>query len=193
MRRDTLFFTLAGTVFGFVAGYMGAHWGLAPRSSGVVAASPARETPAVATAPDPNEVEALESLARRDPKDVGVRVELAGLYRDHGRWDDAIRWYEEALASSPDLEDARNDLGFCLINAGRPADVLPEFEKVLARDGTDRNALYNEGFALSRLGRTREAVEVWERALRLHPDDPQLQSLRAQIGGLRETVGEGRS
>ena len=193
MRRDTLVFTLAGILFGFAAGYMGAEWGLVPRPAGVVADEPEREAPPAAAAPDPNEVSALESLARRDPKDAGVRVELANLYRDHGRWDDAIRWYEEALASSPDLQDARNDLGFCLINAGRPADALPEFEKVLASDGKDRNALYNKGFALSLLGRTRAAVAAWEEVLRLHPGDPQLQGLRARIDGLRESVGEAGS
>jgi tetratricopeptide (TPR) repeat protein len=193
MRRDTLVFTLAGTVFGLVAGYMGAQWGLVPRPAGVAAADPERGAPPAATAPDPNEVQALESLARRSPEDAGVRVELANLYRDHDRWDDAIRWYEEALASSPDLKDPRNDLGFCLVNAGRPADALPEFEKVLALDATDRNALYNKGFALSQLGRTREAVAAWEEVLRLHHDDPQLQSLRERIGSLRKTVGDAGS
>jgi tetratricopeptide (TPR) repeat protein len=187
MRRETFVFTLAGTLFGFVAGYMGAHWGV-PRPAALDAVATGQPAAPAVAAPDPNEVSALESLARRDPDDAGVRVELADLYRDHDRWDDAIRWYEEALASHPDLKDPRNDLGFCLINVGRPADALPEFEKVLARDGSDRNALFNKGYALSQLGRTREAVAAWEEVLRLHPDDPQLQGLRERIDSLRTTV-----
>jgi tetratricopeptide (TPR) repeat protein len=193
MRRETLVFTLAGTLFGLVAGYMGAHWGLAPRPAALEADAAGGETAPGVSAPDPNEVSALESLARRNPEDAGVRVELANLYREHARWDDAVRWYEEALAARPDLKDPRNDLGVCLLNAGRPADALPEFEKVLAADAADRNALFNKGYALSELGRTREAVAAWEEVLRLHPDDPRLQGLQERIDSLRGTVEEAGS
>ncbi len=38
MRRDTLAFTLAGVVFGFVLGYMAAGWQSMPRPAPVAAA-----------------------------------------------------------------------------------------------------------------------------------------------------------
>jgi cytochrome c-type biogenesis protein CcmH/NrfG len=188
MRRDTVVFTVAGVVFGFVLGYMSAHWGLLPSPPGVAAAAapPAREaTNAVPAAVDPNEVRALEDLASRAPQDVGARVELGNLFMDHDRWDDAIRWYKEAVALDPKQPAVLTDLGACLVSARRPEEGLPYFEQALAIDGSYRNALYNKGLALVQLGRTDEGLAAWETLLREHPADPQLQGLRAQIDRLR--------
>jgi cytochrome c-type biogenesis protein CcmH/NrfG len=189
MRRDTVVFTLAGIAFGFVVGYMGAHWGDRPR----VTASGAAPSEAASSAPaprgpatlDPNEARALEALAERDPDDTAVRVELGNLYMDHERWDEAVRWYREALGLRPDLTDVRTDLGACLVHSGRPAEGLAEFETVLEQDASHRNALYNKGIALTQLGRTQEAIATWEEVLRLYPADPQLRGLQGQIDALR--------
>jgi superkiller protein 3 len=109
---------------------------------------------------------------------------------DHERWDDAIRWYREALALSPDLPSVLTDLGASLVHAGRPAEGLAEFERALAQDETYRNALYNKGIALMQLGRSDDAVTVWEEVLRRYPDDPELRGLRAEIDRLRGSPPE---
>jgi cytochrome c-type biogenesis protein CcmH/NrfG len=191
MRRDTVVFALAGIVFGFVVGYMAASWGQGPATVHP-GASPAGAAATTAAPPasgpaalDPNEAQALESLAGRDPADVAVRVELGNLYMDHERWDEAIRWYRDALELSPDLPGVRTDLGACLVHSGRPAEGLSEFEAVLQQDESHRNALYNKGIALTQLGRTEEAVAAWEEVLRHHPADPQLRGLQGQIDALR--------
>jgi len=195
MRRDTVVFALAGIVFGFVVGYMSASWGDGPTAPGPTAAPAAeRGASTVPAAPaqsalDPNEAQALEALAGRDPADVGVRVELGNLYMDHERWDEAARWYREAIALSPDLGNVRTDLGACLVHSGRPAEGLAEFEAVLAQDESHRNALYNKGIALTQLGRTEEAIAAWEEVLRHHPSDPQLVGLQGQIDALRASPG----
>src|SRR5512141_3022731 len=151
MRRDTLVFTVAGVGLGLVVGYMAASWDVVPRPAAVV-------PPAVAPAPapaatggkraNPDEVKAMESLAARQPGDTSVRVELGNLYMDTERWDEAIRWYREALALNPALADTVTDLGACLVSTGKPAEGLAEFEKVLRGDPGHRNALYNKGIAL---------------------------------------------
>jgi cytochrome c-type biogenesis protein CcmH/NrfG len=186
MRRDTVAFGLAGVIFGFVAGYMSANWSRPTAAAAATAAVPA----APASTLDPNEARALEALAERDPDDVAVRVELGNLYMDHERWDDAIRWYREALALSPDLPSVLTDLGASLVHAGRPAEGLAEFERALAQDETYRNALYNKGIALMQLGRSDDAVTVWEEVLRRYPDDPELRGLRAEIDRLRGSPPE---
>ena len=195
MRRDTVVFTLAGIGFGFVVGYMGASWGDRPAAVGPTAAptaprgaSSAPVAPAVAPL-DPNEAQALEALAQRDPADVGARVELGNLYMDHERWDEAARWYREALELRPELNNVRTDLGACLVHSGRPAEGLTEFEAVLGRDESHRNALYNKGIALTQMGRTEEAIAAWEEVLRHHPTDPQLVGLQGQIDALRAAPG----
>lgn len=186
MRRDTLAFTLAGVVFGLVVGYMAASWDVVPRPAAVAppAAAPAPAAPAGKRL-NPDEVKAMESLAARQPGEASVRVELGNLYMDAERWDEAIRWYREALALNPALADTITDLGACLVSAGRPAEGLAEFEKVLQGDPGHRNALYNEGIALLQLGRGKDAAAVWEELLKRHPDDPQLQGLRGRIAQVR--------
>jgi cytochrome c-type biogenesis protein CcmH/NrfG len=192
MRRDTLAFTVAGIVFGFVLGYMSASWGSmpppvqpAPAASASAGATPAAATP---TSLDPNEVQSLESLAARSPGDAGARIELGNMFMDHQRWDEAIRWYREALAIRPDQPDVVTDLGACLVSSGRPAEGLVEFEKTLKLDPSYRNALYNKGVALKQMGRPAEAAAVFEDLMKRHPDDPQMQSLRAEVDMLRGAV-----
>lgn len=189
MRRDTVVFTLAGVVFGFVLGYMSAGWGDGPAAVATAPAPADARGPATAPGLDPNEVGALETLAARAPGDVGARVELGNLYMDHERWDEAARWYREVLSLDPDLVDVRTDLGACLVHSGRPAEGLAEFEVVLRQDENHRNALYNKGIALVQMGRSAEAAAVWEEVLRRHPGDPQLGGLPAQIENLRATSG----
>ena len=191
MRRDTLVFTVAGTLFGLVVGYMAASWDVVPRPAAVAVAK-AGAAPAAAAAPatprlNPDEVKAMESLAARQPGDAAVRVELGNLFMDAERWEEAVRWYREALAIDPGLVGTITDLGASLVSAGKAGEALAEFEKVLQADPGHRNALYNKGIALLQLGRAKEAAAAWEELLKRHPDDPQLQGLRGRIEQIRAT------
>jgi cytochrome c-type biogenesis protein CcmH/NrfG len=190
MRRETLVFMLAGTAFGLVVGYMAAQWGVAPAPGPVTARAAAAAPPRSGL--DANEAKTLEALAAREPRDAGVRVELGNLYMDAGRFGDAIRWYREALAIDPARPDVASDLGACLVSAGLPADGLVELDHALRRDPGHRLALYNRGIALVRLDRPREAADTWQELLKLHPDDPQAERLRARIAELRASPGGAR-
>lgn len=190
MRRDTLAFTIAGILFGLLVGYMAAGWNAMPRPTvaPATAAGPpefARPTPAP---PDPDQVRTLESLAARQLNDARVRVALGNLHMDHESWDDAIRWYREALALAPGDPDVTTDLGACYVHSGRPAEGLAEFDRVLERNPEHRNARFNRGVALLDLARPSEAADTWEELLRRHPDDPELQRLRGRIEEIRTTV-----
>jgi cytochrome c-type biogenesis protein CcmH/NrfG len=192
MRRDTLVYSVAGTVFGLVVGYMAASFDVVPRPAAVVAQAASAPAPVAPAAKKlhPDEVAALESLAARQPKDASARVELGNLYMDAERWDDAVRWYREALALDPSRVETATDLGACLLNAGRPAEGLLEFERVLAKDPQSRSALYNKGIALQQMGRGDEAAAAWEELLKRHPDDPQLSGLPGRIRQLRAASGK---
>jgi len=194
MRRDTLVFAIAGIVFGLVVGYMAASWDVVPRPAaigGQAAVAPAPAAPATKSL-NPDEVKALESLAARQTGDASVRVELGNLHMDAERWDEAIRWYREALAVNPALVGTVTDLGACLVSSGRPAEGLAEFEKVLQGDPGHRNALYNKGIALLQMGRGGEAAAAWEELLKRHPGDPRIQGVRGRIEQIRATAGAGR-
>jgi len=203
MKREPMVFAVAGMIFGFVLGYMVASWD-GPRAAPAAASAPGASSsvagmaasgsaaPRGAGAPgaspspiDPNELKALESLAARDPKSLSARIELGNLLMDHGRFDEAARWYREALKLAPDQPDVIVDLGACLVNGGKAAEGLAEFEKALKRDPNHKKALFNKGIALMETGQPKEAVAVWEGLLKRFPDDPQLQGLRQQIERIR--------
>jgi len=203
MKREPMVFAVAGMVFGFVLGYMAANWeasptearpapAVSPGFAGPVAGAGApRASSAQSPAPalDANEVKALETLAARDRSNAQVRAELGNLYMDHSRWDDAVRWYREALVVSPNQPDVLVDVGACLVNSGKPGEGLAEFEKALQQSPNHKKALFNKGIALMESGRPKDAVAVWENLLKRFPDDPQLQGLRAQIERVRAGGG----
>jgi cytochrome c-type biogenesis protein CcmH/NrfG len=194
MRRDTLAFTLAGVVFGFVLGYMAAGWESMPRPTPVAAgpdAAPAGGTspaPPTAKTIDPDELRAMEQLAARQPNDAAVRSELGNMYMDAQRWDDAIRWYGEVLKLAPENPDVRTDMGACYVHSGRPALGLEQFDAVLKKSPDHRNAQFNRGVALLNMGRQAEAADAWEGLLKRHPDDPQFAKLRGRIDEIRATA-----
>lgn len=195
MRRETLVFTAAGVLFGAVVGYIAASWDVVPRpvaAATVAAARAPRGAASAKPAANPDEVKALKSLAARQPRNTSVRVELGNLHRDAERWDEAIRWYREALALDPNRPDVATDLGVCLLNTGNPEEALAQFSKVLQAVSNDKAALYNKGIALWQLGRRAEAASVWEDLLRRHPDDPQLQGLKSRIEQIRATAPGGK-
>jgi tetratricopeptide (TPR) repeat protein len=199
VQREPIVYAALGTIFGFVLGYMVANAGndaprpVAPQASPAAAFAPpgqAQDAPAARPSPgpvDPNEVRALESLAERDKTNASVRVELGNLHMDHRSFDEAARWYREAIAIRPE-PDVIVDLGACLVNGGKPADGLAEFEKALKMSPEHRKAAFNKGVALMELGRPQEAVAVWDDLLKRFPDDPQLQTLKRQIDQVRAGV-----
>jgi tetratricopeptide (TPR) repeat protein len=201
MKREPMVFAVAGMIFGFVLGYMAAGLGDRPgaavgprlgdaRPPGLASgAPPAAAAPGATDRPagpaDPDEVRTLESLAAKDKTNVQARVELGNLYMDHAQYEEAARWYREALALKPDDNDVRVDLGASLVNLGRAADAIAEFDRALQKDPGHKKALFNKGLALMQSGRQKEAVAVWDGLLKRYPGDPQLQGLQEQIDRIR--------
>jgi tetratricopeptide (TPR) repeat protein len=213
MKREPMVFAVAGMIFGFVLGYMAAGLGDQPASdphprpraeaSGTTApggaAAPAGDTSPAAghdhpVGPaDPDEVRTLENLAARDKQNVQVRIELGNLHMDHAQYDEAARWYREALALKPADNDVRVDLGASLLNLGRAPDALAEFDQALKNDPGHKKALFNKGLAFMQSGRPKEAVAIWDDLLKRYPGDPQLQGLKDQVERIRAGRNAGSS
>lgn len=203
MKREPMVFAVAGMIFGFVLGYMAAGLGDQPASDSrprPVADASARMPPNAAAAPgaapdrpagpaDPDEVRTLENLAARDKQNAQVRIELGNLLMDHAQYEDAARWYREALLLKPADNDVRVDLGASLLNLGRGSDALAEFDAALKSDPGHKKALFNKGLALMQSGRPQEAVAIWDDLLKRYPGDPQLQGLRDQVERIRAGRG----
>jgi tetratricopeptide (TPR) repeat protein len=202
MQREPMVFSVAGLILGFALGYMVANavGGQAPKptTAGLPGKMSARPMPGATTsaakttqALDPAEVRALTSLAEKEKDNLSVRVELGNLFMDHDRCEDALRWYDEALALSGQIPDIHVDKGACLVRLNRYEDALASFDRALKVDPDHKKAVFNKGVALAQTGRAKDAIALWEGLLKRHPNDPQLQGLREHIERLRG--GQGRT
>jgi cytochrome c-type biogenesis protein CcmH/NrfG len=114
MRRESLGLAVAGTFFGVLVGWIigSQQAGTGPRPLGQPAATTAPAAGTAAAAPlDENRARALQAQAESQPGDAAVRIELGNLYFDAERFQDAIRWYEDALKIDPKNPNASTDLG----------------------------------------------------------------------------------
>ena len=94
---------------------------------------------------DETQVTALKSVAEREPKNVQPRTQLANLYFDADRYDDAIKWYDEALALAPNDVNVITDLGVCYYYTNRLDKALELFTRSLKLDPKHIKMLFNVG------------------------------------------------
>ena len=102
-------------MFGLIAGWIiGAQQAgpRAPMPAPAAAAAPAGTPPASRPAQlDQQQVQALTSIADREPSNPRPRAQLANLYFDAEKYDDAIKWYEAAMKLEPGDPNLSTDLG----------------------------------------------------------------------------------
>src|SRR4051812_40650383 len=119
MKTESTVYAIAGVIFGLIAGWMiGTQQATqrvptaAPAATSAPAAS--SEQGARAAVLDETQVNALRTVAEREPKNAQSRVQLGNLFFDAERYDDAIKWYTEAVALLPNDVNVSTDLGVCL-------------------------------------------------------------------------------
>jgi Tfp pilus assembly protein PilF len=96
---------------------------------------------------------------------------LGWAYSFQGRYDDAIRECEIAIAVDPDFGNPYNDIGAYLIEMGRPTDAIPWLKK--AMEAKRYEARHYPHFNLSRVlakqGKVYEAIAEVRSALTIEP------------------------
>jgi tetratricopeptide (TPR) repeat protein len=192
MRSESVVFTVAGMCFGIILGWvMGmqqAH-GTAPVVP-VQAAAPVAQAPVL----DEARVQSLTAIISSDATNAGARVQLANEYYDAELFDQAIAWYQQALAIDPSLVDASTDLAVSYYYTGETDRALAQFEYSLALDPVHTKTLLNKGIVLA-FGRQdiTSAAEVWRQVVELSPDSPEgqtaSQALQSMTSAEHATAG----
>lgn len=179
MSRESIIFAIAGTFFGVLVGWIiGSQQGAGVRSEPQPAAAAARPAPAqgqrTAAPLDEGRVAQLKESATRDPRDARVRIELGNLYFDSERFDEAARWYENALELEPRNVNASTDLGISYYYMNQPDRALSQFERSLAIDPAHTKTLLNVGIVRA-YGKDDldGAVKAWQRVVEIGPDSPE--------------------
>jgi tetratricopeptide (TPR) repeat protein len=114
------------------------------------------------------EYEAAQALNVDQPQ---AHTNLAGMYAELGRLDDAERAYKAAIEVGPYFLPAYVNLADLYRTRGRDSEAEATLRKGL--EGGDNGGLYHSlGLTLVRLGRTQEALAALRRAHELEPNVP---------------------
>lgn len=138
-----------------------------------------------------------EYMVRLAPDSAAAHNHLGNALGDHGRIDEAIPHFREALERQPGYPEAQYNLGTALRLQGKPAEAVDYLRQSLLTQPRNVDAHYALGLALDSLGRPDEAVRELEAALRLNPDlalaHYSLGRLLAALGRLDEAVDHFRA
>ena len=192
MKSDAIAFGVAGVVFGLIAGWIIGSQQAAGREVGPAAApSAASAPPASPSAPPPPlldeaKVTAFKTMADREPTNPKPRVELANLYFDSEKYDDAIKWYGDALKLVPNDVNVSTDLGVSYYYTNQADKALDQFSHSLKLDPKHAKTLLNVGVvkAFGKQDLT-GAEEAWQQVMQIAPDSPEGQAAKRALDSLR--------
>ena len=193
MKSDAIAFGIAGIFFGLIAGWIIGTQQAGARPPAQVAAGQAAPPSAGAGGQttraavlDEAQVTALKSVAEREPSNAKPRVDLANLYFDAERYDDAIKWYTEALKLQPNDVNVSTDLGVCFYYTNQPDKALAQFDHSLKIDPKHAKTLLNVGIVRAFGKQDLDgASKAWEEVIKLSPDSPEGQAAKRALDGLK--------
>ena len=191
MKPESIVFLISGAFFGLIVGWiLGSQQPTArPPSTPASTAEANALSGSQSTSPrviDEAEVEALVADAERDPSNAAPRAALGDLYFDAERFDNAITWYEEALALDPSNVNVSTDLGVSYYYTDQPDRALEQFAHSLDVDPAHTKTILNMGIVRAFGKQDLEgAAETWERLIEIAPDSPEGRAARQALDSLR--------
>jgi tetratricopeptide (TPR) repeat protein len=192
MKSDAIAFGVAGVVFGLIAGWIigsqqaSTREGVPPASATAATAAPARAAAPPPALLDETKVTAFKSVAEREPSNPKPRVELANLYFDAERYDDAIKWYGEALKLAPDDVNVSTDLGVSYYYTNQADKALEQFAHSLQLDPKHAKTLLNLGVVKAFGKQDLPGAEAaWEQVVQIAPESPEGQAAKRALDSLR--------
>ena len=184
MKSDAIAFGVAGIAFGLIAGWIIGTQQAAVRAPAapIAAAAPAGDAEPRAAILDETKVNALKAVAERETANPKPRVELANLYFDAQKFDDAITWYEAALRLNPNDVNVSTDLGVSYYYTNNPEKALVQLDRSLKIDPKHAKTLLNIGIVKAFAKQDLEgASKAWEQVLQLAPDSPEAQAAKRAL------------
>jgi tetratricopeptide (TPR) repeat protein len=188
VRKDSVVFGVAGIFFGLLVGWIiGSQQGTpapvpAAAPGTATNAAPAQTAPAL----DEARASALRATAERNPRDADTRIQLGNLYFDAERFEDAVKWYEQAVQIAPKDVNASTDLGISYYYTNQPDRALAQFERSLAIDPSHSKTLLNVGIVRAFGKQDLDgAAKAFQQVLDVAPGSPEARAARQALDGLR--------
>ena len=190
MNKESFVMGVAGVLLGLLAGWIigtqqGAAGTRAPVPAEQQATAPSGQA-SPAPALDENQVTQLRAEAERDPRNPAPRVALGNLYFDSERYEDAARWYSDALQIDPRQVNVSTDLGIAYYYTNQPDRALEQFDRSLAIDPNHSKTLLNIGVVRA-FGKQDlvGAAKAWERVLEVAPNSEEAARAKQGLDGIR--------
>ena len=190
MKSEGIAFGIAGILFGLIAGWIiGSQYESARREplSATQAAAPAPAAAQQAAPPlDEAKVTAFRSAAEKDPKNAAPRAQLGDLYFNSERFDDSVKWYEQALALTPADVRVSSQLAMAYYYTNQTDRALQQLERSVKMNPKHAEAWLNLGFVRA-FGKQdlNGAEQAWQQAVKIAPDGPEGQAAKRAIDSLK--------
>jgi len=113
----------------------------------------------------------LEQAVKEKPTPEAHHA-LGKVYLSQGRFDDAIRQFEQSLGGSKNQAEIYNDLGVVWLQKGDFNRSIDSFNKALQLDGNSLDALFNRALAYEKQSRFEEADVHWNEYLKRDSTSP---------------------
>jgi tetratricopeptide (TPR) repeat protein len=114
--------------------------------------------------------EQYERVLKGDARAGVAANNLAWIYAEEGRLDDAVRLAEVAAEVLRDRPEPQDTLGWAYYRKGRPVHALAAFERAIERAPDNPIYHYHLGLAHLKAGNTDKGRAELRRALELKPD-----------------------
>jgi len=191
MKSDAIAFGIAGILFGLIAGWIIGTQQASGRPP-AAAAAPAAQTAAAGAATtraavlDETQVQALKTVAEREASNATPRAQLGNLYFDAERYDEAIKWYGDALRLSPKDVNVSTDLGVSYYYSNQPDKALAQFDQSLKLDPKHAKTLLNVGIVKAFGKQDLDgATQAWQAVIALVPNSPEGQAAKRALDSLQ--------
>lgn len=191
MKSEALVYAAAGTLVGFLGGWIiGSQHTIARAPAAAAAAAPPSAAPTATAAPAPAldnaKVQSATSRASSEPSNPAPRIELGNLYFDAEQYQDAARWYEAALAIDPANADVSTDLGVSFYYLNQPDRALAQFDRSLKINPKHSKTLLNLGIVRA-FGKQdlQGAAKAWQEVIAVAPSSPEGQAARRALEAMR--------
>jgi tetratricopeptide (TPR) repeat protein len=192
MKSDAIAFGIAGVLFGLIAGWIIGSQQAVARPP-VAAAPVAQQAPASSGGPasraavlDETQVSALKTVAEKEASNATPRVQLGNLYFDAEKYDDAIKWYGDALKLAPKDVNVSTDLGVSYYYSNQPDKALEQFDRSLKLDPKHAKTLLNVGIVKAFGKQDLDgAMQAWQAVIALVPNSPEGQAAKRALDSLQ--------
>jgi tetratricopeptide (TPR) repeat protein len=190
LKSDSIAFGVAGILFGLIAGWIiGSQQAVvrapAPAASIAQASTTAPASTSRAAVLDETQVNALKTVAERETSNATPRVQLGNLYFDAEKYDEAIKWYGDALKLSPKDVNVSTDLGVSYYYSNQPDKALAQFDTSLKIDPKHAKTWLNVGIVKAFGKQDLDGAEAaWKQVIAIAPDGAEGQAAKRALDSL---------